>query len=90
MLITMAKEDRINLRASAEQKQLLAQAAELEGRTISEFMLDASIRRAQDALLDQRVFTLSPEEFDEFSKALSTPGSRERLEKLLAIPTPWE
>jgi uncharacterized protein (DUF1778 family) len=90
MLIAMAKEERINLRASAEQKQLLAQAAELEGRTISEFMLDASIRRAQDSLLDQRIFTLSPEEYDAFSKALATPGSRERLEKLLAIPTPWE
>jgi uncharacterized protein (DUF1778 family) len=90
MLIAMAKEDRINLRASAEQKQLLAQAAELEGKTISEFMLDASVRRAQDALLEQRVFTLSPEEYDEFAKALATPGSRQRLEKLLAIKTPWE
>jgi uncharacterized protein (DUF1778 family) len=82
MLITMAKEDRINLRASAEQK--------LEGKTISEFMLEASVRRAQDALLEQRVFTLSPEEYDEFAKALATPGSRQRLEKLLAIKTPWE
>lgn len=90
MLITMAKEERINLRTSSEQKQLLAEAAGLEGKTITEFMLAASIDRAHEALLHRRVFVVSPSEYDAFSKALATPGSRERLEKLLAIPVPWE
>ena len=90
ILLAMAKEERINLRTSAEQKQLLAEAAELEGKTITEFMLEVSLSKAQEALLDRRVFVVSPAEYDAFSKALATPGSKERLEKLLAIPTPWE
>jgi uncharacterized protein (DUF1778 family) len=90
MIITMAKEERINLRTSAEQKQLLAEAAELEGKTITEFMLEVSLIRAREALLDRRVFVVSPAEYDAFSKALATPGSTERLEKLLATPVPWE
>jgi uncharacterized protein (DUF1778 family) len=90
MITTMAKEERINLRTSSEQKQLLAEAAELEGKTITEFMLEVSLIRAREALLDRRVFMVSPAEYDAFSKALGTPGSKERLEKLLATPVPWE
>jgi uncharacterized protein (DUF1778 family) len=90
MITTMAKEERINLRTSAEQKQLLAEAAELEGKTITEFMLEVSLIRARETLLDRRVFVVSPAEYDAFSKALGAPGSKERLEKLLATPVPWE
>lgn len=52
--------------------------------------LEISLIRAREALLDRRVFVVSLAEYDAFAKALGTPGSKERLEKLLATPVPWE
>ena len=54
MTITMSKEERISLRASAETKQLLQRAAELSGVSISEYVLSPARERAQHEILDQR------------------------------------
>lgn len=50
----------INLRASQKQKLLIDRAAELLGRTRSDFMLDTACREAETVLLDGRYFGLSP------------------------------
>lgn len=49
----------INLRASKKQKRLIDRAAELLGRTRSDFMLDTACREAKTVLLDGRYFGLS-------------------------------
>ena len=44
----------INLRASQKQKLLIDRAAELLGRTRSDFMLESACREAETVLLDGR------------------------------------
>ncbi len=59
-MATMTKEGgrgkTINLRASLKQKLLIDRAAELLGRTRSDFMLETACREAKMLLLDGRYF----------------------------------
>ncbi len=81
----------INIRAKRTQRDLIDEAAELRGKTRSEFMLDASCREAEDVLLDQRVFTLDAESFKKFQVLLDSPPSENpKLRRLMGTPAPWE
>lgn len=91
MSITMAKEDRINLRVSSQQKTLLTSAAQARGVSVTEFILETSVRGANEAILDRSVFVLNPEAFDQLMEDLSdVQANRATLERILAIPRPWE
>ena len=46
----------INIRAKKNQRDLIDRAADLQGKSRSEFMLDSAQKTAQDVLLDQRFF----------------------------------
>ena len=66
----------INLRAHAEQRDLIDQAARLLGKNRSDFMLEAACEKAQGVMLDQVFFTLSAQGFQRFCElldALSSP-----------------
>lgn len=53
----------INLRASRNQKAIIDRAAEVLGRSRSEFMFDAECRKAETVLLGCRYFWLSADAF---------------------------
>ena len=94
-MATMAKESRrgemINLRASQKQKLLIDRAAELLGRTRSDFMLEAACREAETVLLDGRYFGLSPDAFKRFTAMLDKPpANNPKLRRLLQTKAPWE
>ena len=81
----------INIRAQRRQRDLIDQAAELLGKTRSDFMLETACREAEDVLLDQRVFTLDSEAFREFQALLDAPPSENpKLRKLMGTKAPWE
>jgi uncharacterized protein (DUF1778 family) len=81
----------INLRAKLNQRELIDQAAELLGKTRSDFMLETACRAATDVLLDQRIFTLDAETFQTFQAMLDAPPSENpKLRTLLATQAPWE
>jgi len=81
----------INLRASKKQKRLIDRAAELLGRTRSDFMLDTACREAKTVLLDGRYFGLSPDAFRRFTAMLDKPlASNPKLRRLLQTKAPWE
>lgn len=91
MTITMSKEERLNLRTTAETKQLLQRAAEVKGVSISEFILGPAREQAQNTLLDQRFFFLTAQEYDRFVAEASGLGqNKERIQKILAFRAPWE
>ncbi|WP_200155386.1 DUF1778 domain-containing protein [Chromatium okenii] len=48
----------MNIRAQRYQRDLIDKAAELLGKTRSDFILETACREAQEVLLDQRVLTL--------------------------------
>jgi uncharacterized protein (DUF1778 family) len=68
------KADVIQIRASAEVKAMLNQAAALRGQKLSEFMLESARRSAVDTLLDQRAFFLDDERHAEFIRMLDRPA----------------
>jgi uncharacterized protein (DUF1778 family) len=64
----------IQIRASAETKEMLNRAAALRGQKLSEFMLASARREAEDAILDQRAFFASPADHAKFLAMLDTPA----------------
>ena len=80
----------INLRARAEQRELIDHAAQLLGKNRSDFMLEAACDKAQAVLLDQVFFSLDADKFREFNQLLDAPPAHNPgLEKLMAVSAPW-
>lgn len=81
----------INIRAKRRQRDLIDQAAELLGKTRSDFMLETVCRKAEDVLLDRRFFAMDAEAFKNFQAMLDAPPSdNPKLRRLLATKAPWE
>lgn len=81
----------INIRVKRTQRDLIDQAAELLGKSRSDFMLETACREAEDVLLDQCFFTLDAEAFEKFQALLDKPpGENPKLRKLMATRAPWE
>jgi uncharacterized protein (DUF1778 family) len=81
----------INIRAKARQRDLIDQAATLQGRSRSEFILDASCREAEDVLLDQVFFTVDGDTFEKFQALAEKPlEPTDKLRRLLKTKAPWE
>jgi uncharacterized protein (DUF1778 family) len=84
------KDSSIQIRASAETKALIAQAAAQRGQTLSDFVLMSARRAAEDTLLDTRVFLLDDDAHEKFLALLDnppplSPDVRARLER----KAPW-
>jgi uncharacterized protein (DUF1778 family) len=80
----------INLRALAEQRDLIDHAAQLLGKNRSDFMLEAACDKAQSVLLDQVFFKLDTEKFSQFTQLLDAPpAANAGLERLMAVKAPW-
>jgi len=85
--LKLAKTERIDVRASTSVKQLLQEAARSCHKNVSEFLLDAGVSAATQALADRRHFALSDEQWDAFQQALDRPvQAKPRLKKLLSEP----
>jgi uncharacterized protein (DUF1778 family) len=84
---TQTKSERIDVRASAAVKQLLHEAARACHKNVSEFILEAGIMAANQALADRRCFGLDDLKWEMFQRALDRPvQSKPRLKKLLTRP----
>lgn len=85
------KDSRLHVRLSSEQDALIRHAAEVEGKTVTEFTVEATVEHARDVLADRRLFLLDEGAWDEFQARLDQPAVRKpRLEKLLTDQPPWE
>ena len=67
------KDDVIQMRTTADTKAILSRAAMLRGQKLSEFMLDSALRRAEETILDQRVFFLNAKDHEKFLAMLENP-----------------
>ena len=63
----------INIRISAADRNIIDRAAKLAGKSRSEFMLEASRRAAQEALLDTTLFAVDGLTFKRFKAMLDSP-----------------
>ena len=91
MTITMAKEDRLNIRVSSKVKVLLEAAAESRQQTVTEFVLESALASASDAILDRNLFVLPPEDFNDLVESLSDPEANLKLlERLESKAKKWQ
>lgn len=81
----------INIRAKQNQRDLIDRAAEVQGKSRSEFMLESAFQKAQDVLLDRCLFGLDKDQFEQFTALLDAPPvSNEKLRDLLTTESPWQ
>lgn len=83
--LNLSKTERIDVRASSSVKQLLQDAARACHKNVSEFLLDAGVTAANQALADRRHFVLNEEQWQAFQDALDRPvQAKPRMKKLLS------
>lgn len=81
----------INVRAPSATRDLIDRAAVLQGKTRTDFMLEASSEKARQVLLDQVYFNATPEQAAQLDRILDMPlREQPALMDLLATPSPWD
>jgi uncharacterized protein (DUF1778 family) len=86
-----ARRHTLNLRIKPDDRGLIDRAAQLTGKTKTDFVLEAARRAAEDALLDRILFVVGPEAFDAFRARLDEPPHpNDKLRRALQTPAPWE
>lgn len=83
--------EKLDLRITLAAKRALSAAAAADNRSLSEFVLDSALTRAEETLAMRRHFGLNAEKWGEFLAALdSEPRALPRVEKLFSTPSPFE
>lgn len=87
MTIRTTRTEKLDLRLTPEAKRILMTAAAAERRSITDFVLDSALGRAEETLADRRSFHLDAERWQAFVTALDAPTrDMPRLRKLLGEP----
>jgi uncharacterized protein (DUF1778 family) len=81
----------VNLRVREDIRALIDQAARAQGRSRSDFMIEAARMAAENAILDQTVIGVDAERYARFVALLDAPTlPNEKIRKTLLVPAPWE
>jgi uncharacterized protein (DUF1778 family) len=79
--------EKLDLRLTRQAKRTLQAAAATSRRSVSEFVLESALARADEALADRRTFSLNHAQWKAFSAALDAPPRPlPRLGRLLKQP----
>jgi uncharacterized protein (DUF1778 family) len=82
----------IHLRARAQDRNLIDQAAELVGTNRSQFMLASALKEAKNVLLDQSTIHADAKTFQKIMDWLDAPATATEtagMERLLTAEPPW-
>jgi uncharacterized protein (DUF1778 family) len=89
--MTTGARDTLNMRIKAEDRNLFDWAAKVQGKTRTDFILEAARRAAEEALLDRAVIQVSAKTYAEFVARLEAPPSpSRRLKRTMQTKAPWE
>ncbi len=81
----------INIRIKPAERDLIDHAAALQGKSRSDFMLEASRRAAEEALLDRTLLRVDEATYARVVALLDAPPQpNEQLRKLMQTKAPWE
>ena len=79
---------KLDLRLTEEAKRTLKIAAAAERRSLSDFVLESALVRAEETLADRRSFHLGPDRWAAFMAALEAPPrDLPHLKRLLSEPS---
>jgi uncharacterized protein (DUF1778 family) len=88
---TAARTEKLDLRLTPKAKRVLQSAATAAKRSVSEFVLESALARAEETLPDRQRFGLDAERWAAFLEALDArPRPLPRLKKLLQTPSIFE
>ena len=73
MVTTTQNDGRINLRLRHAAKLMLERAASFEGQTVSKFVLNSALSRAEKTIQEHEVMSLNVKDSETFFNALSAP-----------------
>ena len=86
-----ARTSKLDLRLSPEAKQTLQAAATTVRRSVSDFVLESALVRAEETLADRTRFGLDADQWKAFLEALDAPPRElPRLERLFREPSVFE
>jgi uncharacterized protein (DUF1778 family) len=85
------RRDSLNLRIKPDERGLIDRAAELTGKTRTDFVLDAARRAAIEALGERSLFTVDAATYARFLAALDAPlQPNARLARTMKTSPPWD
>jgi uncharacterized protein (DUF1778 family) len=91
MPIAETRNEKLDLRLTPSAKRVLQSAALAARRSVSEFVLESALARAEETLPDRRRFGLTAEQWNAFQKALDAPPRpAPRLARLFRKPSVFE
>lgn len=91
MAANAPRSEKLDLRLTPAAKRILQTAATASRRSVSEFVLESALARAEETLPDRRHFALDAEKWAEFQAALDAPTrDLPRTARLLAEPSVFE
>jgi uncharacterized protein (DUF1778 family) len=73
MASTITRSEKLDLRLTAEAKRVLQSAANVVHQSVSEFVLQSAMARAEETLPDRTRFGLNAEQWTAFLHALDAP-----------------
>lgn len=80
----------VNLRVRNDIRALIDRAAKAQGKTRSDFMIDAARRAAEESLLDQALVRVDQATYEHFLAVLDQSPASEGFERLMAAKKPWQ
>jgi uncharacterized protein (DUF1778 family) len=82
------KQKVVNLRIDEVRRNLIDKAAKLQGKSRTEFMIEAAYREAEATILDQKIFILDDADCQYLACTEHQPDPK--LVKLFKSKSPWE
>ena len=83
-LINERRTEKLDLRVSRAAKAKLQAAASAAHRSMSDFVMESALSKAEETLAERRIFELAPEKWMAFQEALDAPvAPLPRMEALL-------
>lgn len=86
-----AKRGTLIIRIKPEERGLIDRAAQLQGKSRTDFVLEAARRAAEDILFDRALPVVSPEARAALLRRLDAPPQpNEKLRRTMHARSPWE
>ena len=85
------KDHPLSMRIPEGDIAIIDRAADLRGRSRTDFMREAAVRAAEEVLMESTLVRMSPEGFEAFVKAVSAPAAPvPEMVASLRRKAPWE
>lgn len=85
------KRETLNIRIKSELRGLIDRAAKTQGKTRTDFVLEAARLAAEEALADRALILVDPEAYSAFLERLERPPQpNARLRATMRTKAPWD